>query len=140
MPDPGRSSGATLACVALAAGLGLAGAISAWLAATREREADALAARLTGGDPRRGPAVALQHGCAGCHAIPGLRGPGGRVGPPLADVGARLYLAGRLANTPENLIRWIENPRAVDPQTAMPTTGISKREARDMAAFLLTAR
>ena len=67
-------------------------------------------------------------------------GPGGRVGPPLADLGARFYLGGRITNTPGNLIRWIEDPRAVDPQTAMPTTGISKREARDMAAYLLTLR
>jgi cytochrome c1 len=57
-----------------------------------------------------------------------------------ADLGARVYLGGRLTNTPGNLIRWIEDPRAVDPQTAMPTTGISKREARDMAAYLLTLR
>ena len=118
----------------------LAVATAAALKTKRDREADALATRLTQGDPNRGPEIALQYGCAGCHTIPGVRGPGGKVGPPLADIGARLYLGGRLTNTPNNLIEWIENPRAVDPQTAMPSTGISKREARDMAAFLLSVR
>jgi cytochrome c2 len=140
MPSPGRLLGGAFAVVILAAGLGLAGAVAAVLNAKRAREADALATRLTQGDPKRGPVLALQYGCAGCHAIPGVRGPGGRIGPPLADIGARIYLAGRLTNTPDNLIRWIENPRAVDPQTAMPVTGISKREARDMAAYLLALR
>jgi cytochrome c2 len=128
MAEPGRYSGGSVALVLLTAGLAVARATTAVLKIKREREADALAARLTQGDPKRGPVVALQYGCAGCHTIPGVRGPGGRVGPPLADIGARLYLGGRLTNTPDNLIRWIENPRAVDPQTAMPATGI--RSAR----------
>ena len=140
MPSPGGHHGGTLAAIALVVALGAAGATAAALKLRREREADALAARLTQGDPSRGPAIALQYGCAGCHTIPGIRGAGGRVGPPLADLGARVYLGGRLTNTPGNLIRWIEDPRGVDPQTAMPTTGISKREARDMAAYLLTLR
>jgi cytochrome c2 len=114
--------------------------VSAALLIKRDREPDALATRLTQGDPKRGPMLALKYGCAGCHTIPGVRGPGGKVGPPLAGVGARIYLGGRLTNTPDNLVQWIENPRAVDPQTAMPATGISKREARDMAAYLLALR
>jgi cytochrome c2 len=128
------------ALIFLAPVLLAAGAVAAVLDLKREREARELAARITGGDPERGPLLALQYGCAGCHAIPGVRGPQGRVGPPLADVGARVYLAGRLANTPDNLIRWIENPRAVDPKTAMPVTGISRSQARDVAAYLLALR
>jgi cytochrome c2 len=106
----------------------------------RGSETDALSRRLTQGDPKQGPRIALQYGCAGCHDVPGVRWPKGRVGPPLADVGARLYLGGRLPNTPENLVQWIHNPREVDPKSAMPVTGITKREARDMAAYLLTQR
>ena len=128
------------AMVVIAVALVLAAGAAAFLHVKRGREADALAARLTQGDPARGPRLALQYGCAGCHSIPGVRGPGGRVGPPLDDVGARVYLGGRLANTPDNLIRWIVNPREADPKTAMPVTGISKREARDVAAYLLTLR
>jgi cytochrome c2 len=130
----------TTALVILLAALAIAVAVTMGLRVKREREADALAIRLTQGDPTRGPVLARIYGCAGCHNMPGVRGPGGKVGPPLDDVGARVYLGGRLTNTPDNLIRWIENPRAVDPQTAMPATGISQRDARDMAAYLLTRR
>jgi cytochrome c1 len=45
-----------------------------------------------------------------------------------------------LHNTPENMIRWIEDPQAVDSLTAMPTLGLSDREARDIAAYLYTLR
>jgi cytochrome c2 len=138
--DQGRFNRGTLALVLLVGALVIAGAVAAALQVKRGRETDALSRRLTQGDPRQGPRIALQYGCAGCHDVPGVRGPKGRVGPPLADVGARLYLGGRLPNTPENLVQWIYNPREVDPKSAMPVTGISKREARDMAAYLLAQR
>jgi cytochrome c2 len=137
---PARRHMGRIAVAVLFAVLLAAVGVSAALRIKRDQEADALATRLTQGDPRRGAVIALKYGCAGCHAIPGVRGPGGKVGPPLADIGARVYLGGRLTNTPDNLIQWIENPRAVDPQTAMPVTGISKREARDIAAYLLALR
>jgi cytochrome c1 len=41
-----------------------------------------------------------------------------------------------MPNTPGNLIRWIRNPRSVEPGTAMPALGLSEREARDIAAYL----
>jgi cytochrome c2 len=138
--DHGRFNRGTLALILLVGALVLAGAVAAALQVKRGRETDALSRRLTQGDPKRGPQIALQYGCAGCHDVPGVRGPRGKVGPPLADVGARLYLGGRLPNTPENLVQWIYNPREVDPKSAMPVTGITKREARDMAAYLLTQR
>jgi cytochrome c2 len=37
-------------------------------------------------------------------------------------------------------VRWIVNPRAVSPKTAMPVTGISEADARHVAAYLLTLR
>ena len=50
----------------------------------------------------------------------------------------RVYVAGRLANTPDNLIRWIRDPRAVEPHTAMPAVGLDEAGARDIAAYLYT--
>jgi cytochrome c2 len=38
------------------------------------------------------------------------------------------------------MIRWIVNPRAVNPGTAMPVTGISPAEARHVAAYLYAQR
>jgi cytochrome c len=100
----------------------------------QDREARAVA--LTGGDPSRAEAHFLHYGCAGCHQIPGVRGPSGRIGPPLGDVARRVYVGGMLTNTPEHMVAWIVNPRAFNPKTAMPVTGISSKEARDVAAYL----
>ena len=91
---------------------------------------------LTGGDPGQGPALMQRYGCAGCHTIAGVTGARGEVGPKLEGVSRRLYLGGVTTNTPDNFIQWIVNPRAFDPKTAMPVTGVSTREARDIAAYL----
>jgi cytochrome c1 len=56
------------------------------------------------------------------------------VGPPLLWWSRRTFIAGELPNTPENLVRWIRDPQAVEPHTAMPTLGLSDAEARDVAA------
>lgn len=52
----------------------------------------------------------------------------------------RTYVAGRLPNTPANLIDWIRDPQAIDPATAMPTIGLDEQQARDIAAYLYTLR
>jgi cytochrome c len=65
-------------------------------------------------------------------------GADGLVGPPLAGIGGRAYIAGVLTNTPEHLVLWIVNPRGVDSLTAMPITGVGEREARDIATYLYT--
>jgi cytochrome c1 len=46
-------------------------------------------------------------------------------------------LAGRLPNGPENLERWLRGPQAVKPGSAMPDLGVTERDARDIAAYLL---
>nr|WP_245571593.1 c-type cytochrome [Microvirga subterranea] len=91
---------------------------------------------LTGGNPDHGPGLMLRYGCGGCHIVQGIAGARGQVGPNLSDVSRRIYIGGVTTNSPDNLIRWIVNPREFDPKTAMPVTGISEREARDVAAFL----
>jgi cytochrome c2 len=103
----------------------------------RQRLADRVHA-LTGGDPEAGRLALAQRPCAGCHEIPGVRGAKGKVGPPLSGFAGRVFIAGRLNNTPDNLTAWIIDPHAIDPQNAMPPTGVSPREARDMAAYLYT--
>jgi cytochrome c len=97
---------------------------------------------VTGGIAERGRSVleANRHGCAACHVIPGIAGARGLVGPPLNAMGLRGYIAGRLPNKPENMIHWIAHPQSVDPQTAMPETGISEDDARHVAAYLYTLR
>jgi cytochrome c2 len=89
------------------------------------------------GDPERGRVEIARAGCGACHVIPGIRGARGRVGPPLGDFRRRIYIAGRLPNTPEALALWIQDPPAIKPGTAMPAVGVDAPAARDMAAYLL---
>jgi cytochrome c2 len=93
---------------------------------------------LTGGNSERGQAAFQKYGCGGCHAVKGQSGASGLVGPPLDGVGARAIIAGRLENKPENLERWIMDPQAVSPGTAMPRLGVTAEDSRDIAAFLYT--
>ena len=92
------------------------------------------------GDSHRGAAAIEGYGCTGCHTIPGIRTATGRVGPNLADLRDRTFLAGMLPNTPDNLVMWIQNPQEIAPGTAMPSLGVTDSEARDIAAFLSIER
>lgn len=76
--------------------------------------------------------------CATCHVIPGVVGAQRAVGPPLAGIAGRRYIAGIAVNTPENMIRWLRDPQRMDPLSAMPNLGVSEQDARDIAAYLYT--
>jgi mono/diheme cytochrome c family protein len=84
----------------------------------------------------RGRRALEQYACATCHEIPGVTGATVPVGPSLRQLASRAYVAGVLPNTSANLVRWLREPQAVKPGTAMPDLGVSARDARDMAAFL----
>lgn len=84
----------------------------------------------------RGQRLLAQYQCGSCHAIPGVPGSRGRVGPPLARFGLRSYIAGEIPNRPDTLARWIAEPAALVPGTLMPDMGASPADARDMAAYL----
>jgi cytochrome c len=114
----------------------LAVAIIGVLQVNQTLEDSDVAETLTGGDPTRAAALATRYGCAGCHTIPGLPGAHGQAAPPLAGLRKRVYLAGVVRNTADNLVQWIVDPASLSPQTAMPVTGISRREAADVAAYL----
>jgi cytochrome c len=111
-------------------------------AAWQERqEQDRIALRahvLTRGEPQRGPDAIQRFGCGGCHAIPGVAGARGTIGPPLTAFGQRAYVAGEVRNTPENLVHWIMHPHEIEAKTAMPEMGVGERDARDIAAYLYT--
>lgn len=115
-----------------------AAAAATALGATGCRRAEANP--VSGGDPARGAEAFVAMGCAACHTVDGVRGPKGKVGPILTGIAYRSYIAGRLPNTPENMVRWIMHPQAVDPQTAMPDLHVTEQGARDLAAFLYTQR
>jgi cytochrome c2 len=91
-------------------------------------------------DPRRGAIALQQYACITCHRIPGIVGATAHVGPPLEGIASRKYLAGRLPNTPENMLRWIRSPKSVSPATLMPDLDVTEEHARDIAAYLATLK
>jgi len=111
-------------------------AVSGGIAWSSRQQAERVARAITGGDPARAPDLMRRYGCGGCHTIPGLAGADGQVGPPLTDLVHRVYIGGGATNSPDNLITWIVSPQTFVPRTAMPATGITEAEARDVAAYL----
>lgn len=88
-------------------------------------------------DADRGRQLIQDYGCVACHTVPGVPGPSSRVGPPLENIALRSYVGGVLPNTPDNLLRWLLDPPAIDPLTAMPNMGLTSADAKDIAAYLL---
>lgn len=104
-------------------------------------DAERAAAEMTGGgDPAKGRAAISRYGCSTCHTVPGVNGANGLVGPPLNQVSRRVYLAGRLQNTPDNMMHWIQNPQSVDEKTAMPNLGVTDQDARDITSYLYSLK
>lgn len=91
-----------------------------------------------GGDPENGRLLLRQFGCGSCHEIPKVAAARGKVGPPLSGIASRVYIAGVLANTPENMAAFIRHPQKAAPRTAMPDLGVTEPHARDMVAYLYT--
>ena len=137
---PGRGvtvparSGATGVVMVMLAALALAGCKQS------TAMTPAAATQITGGIPQRGALAIRQYGCGTCHTIPGIPGARATVGPALAGISGRPYIAGVLTNTPSNLIRWIHHPQEVDSLTAMPDVGLTEPAARDIASYLYTLR
>jgi cytochrome c2 len=122
-----------IAGVALACIIAAAATAASW---SFRRQADRIAIAMTGGDPTRAPGIMRRYGCGGCHAISGIPGADGQVGPQLSRLVHRVYIGSGLPNSPDHLIQWIVEPHQFSRRSAMPATGISEAEARDVAAYL----
>lgn len=125
--------------------LGVAAALAAALAGgaaidARARGRDYAVEAASPGDPELGRRKLREYGCGSCHAIPGVPGAAGRVGPALGDLRSRLYLAGRIQNGTPQLEEWIRHPQAMQPGTVMPDTGVTAEDAGHMAAYLYSLR
>lgn len=104
----------------------------AWL----RQQARAAVPPPPGGDAARGALLFQQQTCASCHAIAGT-GATARVGPDLTHFGSRDTLgAGVLANTPENLAKWLKDPQAVKPGNHMPDLQLTDAQIRELVAYL----
>jgi len=67
--------------------------------------------------------------CAACHSYAGA---GGNVGPALDGVGDRYAEA--------DLRKWLSDPQAVKPGTAMPNLNLSETQLDELTAFLMASR
>jgi cytochrome c1 len=119
-----------VAAVLLAAALGVA----ACAGSSDSGESGSRVVR--GASPEAGTQQIIRYGCGACHSIPGIKQANGLVGPPLTDFGKRGTIAGHFANTPDNLINWVDNPQAMLPGNDMPDLGVTRDEARNIAAYL----
>jgi cytochrome c oxidase subunit II len=94
------------------------------------------------GNPQQGAQLIGQKGCGTCHTIPGIQGANGTIGPGLAGVAARSQIAGGAVpnNGPDDLKKWIMNPPALKPGTAMPNLNLSDADATNIVAYLETLK
>jgi cytochrome c1 len=134
----GRIKRLTLAALVLTAVAGGAGLLAESM--SEKRQLMRQAAALTGGDPTAGKEALPRYGCGACHTIPGVTNARGLIGPPLSGFSQRIYVAGVLYNRPENVMNWLKDPVSIDDKTAMPNTGVTDEDARNIAAFLYTLR
>ena len=115
-------------------------AIALILVAACNREQKQSATLATGGDIDRGKQAIARYGCNACHAIPGITGSKGMVGPPLDHIASRSFIAGKFPNNPQTMINWLQDPPKYDPQTSMPNLGVTAADSRDIAAYLYTLK
>lgn len=87
-------------------------------------------------DADRGKTAIHQYACVTCHTIPGIVGSNAPVGPPLAGIGTRAFIAGVLPNTGDAMIQFLRSPQSIKPQGAMPNLGVTEQDAADIAAYL----
>jgi cytochrome c2 len=85
---------------------------------------------------RVGAMIIARQACGSCHVIPGIEGADGQVGPPLTHFASRQTVAGKLPNTPDELVRFLRSPKAIMPGGAMPDLNLTNVEAREVAAYL----
>ena len=130
----------SLRFVLILRGLGVLGAIASGFLLHHEskQQARTVAEQITHGDSNAGKIAIRRYGCGGCHVISGIADAQGTVGPSLSGIATRAELSGGLANTPDNMIRWLRDPQGVRPGSGMPNLGISEHDGRDMAAYLYT--
>lgn len=107
----------------------------AWLAASQQA---AVAPEPEAELAVAGSQLFISKGCINCHAVRGVN-TYNRTGPDLSHIGSRTSIAaGILANTPENMIRWLRYTDTVKPGVAMPNLGLSQEEAEQLTAYLET--
>ncbi len=79
--------------------------------------------------------------CASCHAIEGLDGAAGVIGPNLTHLQSRKTFAAGLFKTNEaDLKAWLDDPPSRKPGSQMPDVGLTEGEIDSLVAYLETLK
>jgi cytochrome c oxidase subunit 2 len=90
----------------------------------------------TTAETQHGAQLFAQRTCINCHAISGTAAQA-RVGPDLTHYASRGVLgSGVLPQTPENTMRWLQDPQKVKPGNRMPNLHLAPDELRDLTAYM----
>jgi mono/diheme cytochrome c family protein len=95
---------------------------------------------LVKGSAAAGRAAMLEMSCGVCHAIPGVPGAHGAVGPSLDGFAERSLIGGVVPNRPAVLARWVRDAPSISSSTGMPALPLTEDQAVDIAAYLYTLR
>lgn len=120
--------------------------LAAYLVPDDDPPPGAAAPELAGADLGKGRQLLESKACGSCHAFTGVA-PIAASAPPAMDPKefARGHkLAPDLRVTRDRmpaarLLAWLKDPKAVKPDTAMPKIPLTDAEARDLAAYVMTA-
>jgi cytochrome c oxidase subunit 2 len=89
---------------------------------------------------QKGLALFEQMTCVNCHAIKGTIA-SATFGPDLTHVASRKQLAaGIVANTPENLRRWLQDPQQVKVGAKMPNFKFTEEQVAQLADYIETLK
>jgi mono/diheme cytochrome c family protein len=94
-------------------------------------------AKYTGGNVKRGKKLVREIGCMGCHGVEDF-GPESKkvdafVGPFLAGIGSKV-------KSHDWMVSWLLKPSHYQEDTVMPSFRLSKREANDIAAYIMKSK
>lgn len=120
--------------------------IAAYLVPEPEAPMPTANKELEAADLGKGRQLLETKGCGSCHSFTGVAALA--VSAPPAMNGKQFAAAHRLAPdlrfardrmTPAKLARWLEDPKAVKPDTLMPKIELTKSEIRDITGYLVNA-
>jgi cytochrome c oxidase subunit 2 len=95
------------------------------------------------GTANEGKAVFESLACVNCHSVTGLgiASAGSKFGPDLTHLMSRQTLgAGVVANTPENLRAWVNDPQVVKPGCLMPSMKLTPDQLTRVVTYLETLK
>ncbi len=94
------------------------------------------AATPTGAEAIAGSKLMPTIACGGCHTVRGTTMKG-TFAPDLTHFGSRGGIgAYSVVNTPENLLKWLQDPQAVKPGCKMPQIALPLQQQQELVAYL----